>query len=235
MQERKTQNVLQLMVRQMKSKRAPGGGRKPKGQFSQLSSTLTIRIPDDMRKQLEDEAAVKDESMAQRLMWHLRQSFYLQHDKERDPALRGLLYLISNLAENLSLEGPASEFRTFWRTNWYAFVAFKIAVGKLLDALEEPPKPSPRAQKQFKELLEREAELGHLSPEYARARSSPDALGASEFSRLWRDVHRIDPLSERERELIRMRPQIERELYTLPKAWKALELKSKVKKDKSHD
>ena len=40
-------------------KRRPGGGRRPKGEFSQLSSTLTIRIPDEMRKQLEDEAANK--------------------------------------------------------------------------------------------------------------------------------------------------------------------------------
>ena len=217
-------------------KRKGTAGRKPKGEFSQLSSTLTIRIPDDMRKQLEDEAAAKDESMAQRLMWHLRQSFNRQQDKDRDPALHALLYLIGYLAEDLSLEGPASEFRTYWRTSWTAFVAFKIAVGKLLDALEEPPKPTPRDQKIFKELCERETELGHLSPEYARARSSPDALGAFEFAILRERASRTDPLSETEREYIRLFPKREREFYTLPKAWKALELpepKTRKAKDKS--
>jgi hypothetical protein len=220
----------------MKRNRAPGGGRKPKGEFSQLSSTLTIRIPEDMRKQLEDEAAAKGESMAQRLLWHLRQSFNRQQDKDRDPALYALLYLIGNLAENLSLEGPASEFRTYWRTDWYAFLAFKHAALMLLDALEEPPKPSPHDHKRFKEMCEHAAEMGDYSPEYAKARYSPMALGTREFDLLRDKTLGTDALSETEREYIRLFPQRERELYTLPKAWKALELpepKTPKAKDKS--
>jgi hypothetical protein len=221
----------------MNRKRVRGGGRKPKGQFSQLSSTLTIRIPDDMRKQLESEAVAKNESMAQRLMWHLRQSFNRESDKERDPALQGLLYMIANLAENLSHEGPPSESQTYWRTGWFTFRAFKVAVGKLLDALEEPPVPShyPFTDKFLKQAVERMVTDGY-DREFARSfitiRKSPENLGFFEFSRVWENAHRTAPLSERERQLSHMFPTLERDVYTLPKAWKALELKSKTRKPK---
>jgi hypothetical protein len=126
-------------------KRAPGGGRKPKGGFSQLSSTLTIRIPDDMRKQLESEAAEKNESMAQRLMWHLRQSFNRERDRERDPALHGLFSLISAMANNLSgvdyaepAEAARLRRRSPWRNDRFHFQAFKLGVEGLLNMLDEP-------------------------------------------------------------------------------------------------
>src|SRR5262245_17660810 len=174
----------------MKRKRAPGGGRKPKGEFSQLSSTLTIRIPDDMRKQLEDEAAAKGDSMAQRLLCHLRQSFNRERDKKRDPALQGLLLMIANIAEVLShLEGPKSEFGTYWLTNWFTFRAFKVAAHHLLEALEEPPTPShyPFTQKYLNEWVEMMVKDGN-DPDFAtrwvEMRSSPEGVGGYEFSRL---------------------------------------------------
>ena len=86
----------------MKRKRASGGGRKPKGEFSQLTSSLTIRIPDDMRRELESEAAGNNSSMGQTLLWHLRQSLNREREKERDPALQGLLFMIAQLADALA-------------------------------------------------------------------------------------------------------------------------------------
>jgi hypothetical protein len=202
----------------MKRKRAPGGGRKPKGEFSQLSSTLTIRIPDDMRKQLEDEAAAKGESMAQRLLWHLRQSFNRQHDRDRDPALHALLYMIGYLAENISLDSPTPPSRTYWRTDWYAFVAFKSAVVMLLDVLEEPPEPPPDVHKRFKEMSKQAEERGGYFPDNAYS------LGHREFDLLLDRARWTNPLSEAEREYNRLFPAREHDSYSLPKAWKALEL-----------
>ena len=83
----------------MKQKRAPGGGRKAK---AGPTSSLTFRIPDDMRKQLEREAAEKAATVSDRLQWHLRRSFNRQQEEERDPALQGLLVLIAVVGDVLA-------------------------------------------------------------------------------------------------------------------------------------
>jgi hypothetical protein len=231
----------------MKRKRAPGGGRKPKGEFSQLTSSLTIRIPDDMRKQLESEAAIGGHSVAQTLLWHLRQSFDRKRAKERDPALAGLILLIDSLAGRLSGsdalvrsldnseagKAARSELQALWRINSFRFRAFKFAVGKLLAALEEPPDEGldPITKKRLKEW-----EKFPVTKPALEAHKSPEALGAWVFAGLWEGAHRTAPLSEAEREVFRKYPLIgeliERNFYALPKALKALELKPKTTKPK---
>jgi hypothetical protein len=125
----------------MKRKRAPGGGRKPKGEFSQLTSSLTIRIPEDMRKQLESEAASKDQSVAQVLLWHLRRSFNRDRERERNSATRAFCFLISVLADKIrwAVGAPTEE----WQNNPFVFRSFKIGVAKLLDAFEPKGKIRP--------------------------------------------------------------------------------------------
>src|SRR5215510_10841516 len=129
----------------MKRKRAPGGGRKAK---AGPTSSLTFRIPDDLRKHLEREAAEKAVNVSDRLLWHLRRSFNRQRDEERDPALQGLLVLIARLAEDIAggeytaNKEARSWHRREWRIDLFNFRAFKFAVKKLLDTLEEPPKSS---------------------------------------------------------------------------------------------
>src|SRR5215467_10799233 len=129
----------------MKRKRAPGGGRKAK---AGPTSSLTFRIPDDLRKQLEREAAEKTVNVSDRLLWHLRWSFDRQHDEERDPALQGLLVLIARLAEDvaggkyMADKDARSWHRREWRTDLFKFRTFKFALKKLLDTLEEPPESS---------------------------------------------------------------------------------------------
>jgi hypothetical protein len=168
-------------------KRAPGGGRKPKGQFSQLSSTLTIRIPDDMRRQLEEEASARNESLAQRLMWHLRQSFNREQEKERDPALQALLFLIAQLVEHMTVailephKDVRSLSRSRWRKDLFLFRAFKIAVGKLLDAMEEPPGPL-RPLPPVEHPPDLNPKLDKL---FEEVRKSPEAFADWHFSTIW--------------------------------------------------
>jgi hypothetical protein len=227
----------------MKRKRAAGGGRKPKGEFSQLTSSLTIRIPEDMRKQLESEAAARGQSVAQVLLWHLRQSFNLRHDRERDPALQGLLFMIGQLAERIGggrysggryildadYRPHLSENKREWRTDLFKFRAFKFAVGQLLDTLKEPPgKIRPMTKQQAKE-----ADIFNGGPEFIKEMvelfKSPESLGAFEFKRMWMKVTRDDPLSEEILEVMRKDPiyarVAEREYYGFQRARKALELK----------
>jgi hypothetical protein len=249
-------------------KRASGGGRKPKGEFSKLSSTLTIRIPDDMRRRLESEAAEKNESMAQRLMWHLRQSFNRELENRRDPALRGLLYMIGHLADqfgkysarlpeekeiyesetqrhqrifSMPEEGDQDESdldlqpESQWRTDWRAFRAFKVAVGKLFATLEEPPISAwfPLTEKQRKKVIEGMVKAGDprsLAKASVAHRFKPaEEWGEEEFSYLLQEVQ-TRPLTTELRELHRRYPEFEREFYTLPKAWKAVQLDPKREK-----
>jgi hypothetical protein len=224
----------------MKRKRAPGGGRKAK---AGPTSSLTFRIPDDMRKQLEREAAEKEVNVSDRLLWHLRRSFNRQRDEERDPALQGLLMLIARLAEAIAVgEIPdgvdkylRSRLRREWRTDLFQFRAFKFAAKKLLDTIEEPPESSSQITEEAREKFALEAaERFGTSPEFTKlfleVYKSPEAMGAWVFGNLWkRFTHSHLPFTEDEQRMMVKHPVIgvamEREYYDFQKARKALELK----------
>src|SRR5262245_50715977 len=207
----------------MKRKRAPGGGRKPKAGVS--TSSLTFRIPDDLRRQLE--AEVTNGGVAKRLVWHLRRSFNRQREEERDPALSNLLFLISQLAEELSggqlMKSADKDLRLHlqrqWRTDLFNFRAFKLAVRKLLDALEEPadksadPDLTDEQRKRVtitEEDRERVAREHGGGPEFIKlyldAYKSPETLADHEFKNLMMRAQRTHPMTDRERELIREDP-----------------------------
>jgi hypothetical protein len=224
-----------------KRKRAPGGGRKAR---SGPTSSLTFRIPDDLRHQLELEATA-GATVSERLLWHLRRSFNRKREEERDPALQGLLFLIARLAERLSTAiYRADEIQSknkLWRTDNFKFRAFKVAVKKLLDALEEPP-PKPAIPE---EGIRHVFKKWSTDPEFLKTMvenyKSPEALGASEFTDLWSDVMRSDE-GFTDADYQRMR-QVERdypghpytninvrENYGFRDARKALNIKSKTKR-----
>jgi hypothetical protein len=120
----------------MKRKRAPGAGRKPKVGLS--TSSLTFRIPHALRKNLESQAAERGSSIAEALIWHLRRSLNRRREEERDPAMRALCFLISQIAKSTSPPAPGSDKSGVWRSNPFFFAAFKLAVAQLLDALTPP-------------------------------------------------------------------------------------------------
>jgi hypothetical protein len=177
----------------MKHKRAPGGGRKPKVGIA--TSSLTIRIPDDMRLQLESEADAKNESVAQRLLWHLRQSFNREDERKRDPAMRALCFLIARLADDvvgLYSEGKP-EFS--WRSDPFFFRAFKIAVAKLLDALE--PKGEmrvPQIPEPFKSHA-KEQTGDSLLWRFYQSYKTPEDRGQVAAEYVWGDMQRYSQMS----------------------------------------
>jgi hypothetical protein len=222
----------------MKRKRAPGGGRKAR---AGPTSSLTFRIPDDMRKQLEREAAEKEVNVSDRLLWHLRRSFNRQRDEERDPALQGLLVVIARLAEDVAGgeyvpdKEVRSQLRRGWRTDLFQFRAFKFAVKKLLDTLEEPPPDAYELTEEQREQFAREsAEHFGAGPEFntlfLSIHKSPEAMGSWVFGNLWkRFTHSHLPFTENELRMMVEHPVLgvawEREYYDFQKARKALELK----------
>ena len=119
----------------MARKRAPGGGRKPKG-AAPMRSQLTIRMPDDLRTELEAAARKRGHNLTDELLWRLRLSFAKEREQRRDPAMRALTFLIGELAENVHL--GLRSFRTKWHKNPFMFQALKLGTTKLLDAIAPP-------------------------------------------------------------------------------------------------
>jgi Arc-like DNA binding domain len=120
-----------------KRKRAPGGGRKPKGDFSELTSPLSIRMPAEMREQLEASANDNGRSVSQEVLRRIQGSFSQDRDRARDPAMRALCFLIAQLAGYVAgFTDPQGRPYFDWRTDRFFFRAFKLAMAKVLDALE---------------------------------------------------------------------------------------------------
>ena len=197
----------------IKRKRAAGGGRRPKGPFSGLTSSLTIRIPAEMRQQLED-AAQRSGNISQELLRRLADSFYRDRDRARDPAMRALCFLIAETAHQAVGIHLGEEERPIgsWRDDPFFFRAFKIAVGKLLDELEPPGPIRPPVMKWFGAF-----------DKLTRSYETPQARGEYAADYIWNALLTA-PASPAERENERRRagkidsPSAWREFYGMPDA-----------------
>jgi hypothetical protein len=117
----------------MKQKRKSQAGRKPAGPFAHNTGQLTIRMPDDLRFELERSANKKGWSLTQELLWRVRSSYMRRREEERrTPATRALCFLIGEIAQQAGL--TISE----WHRCPFAFRAFRLAAARLLEALEPP-------------------------------------------------------------------------------------------------
>jgi Arc-like DNA binding domain len=121
-----------------KRKNIRGAGRKPQGEFGQLTSPFSLRMPEDLRKRLEVAAEKSGRSTSQELLARLNTSFARERDQNRDPAVGAICFLISQLAKEFTLLKkmiPAQK-EVRWHQIPFVFRTFKLAVGGLLDALE---------------------------------------------------------------------------------------------------
>jgi hypothetical protein len=225
-----------------KRKRAPGGGRKPNPNKKMMFSTrLEPGVLTALKAAAEKWPGQNVSTFAEFL---INKGLREREEAKRDPALKGLLFLIAQLAErfgggNLAASIPETVVRSAlqkeWRTDLFTFRAFKIAVGKLLEALEEPPAPWMPITKKQREAyaMERAKKFGDdpaFTKLFLETYKSPESLAAYEFAHFWTSVVKSDlPFTEREREWMRDDPRlgrvVEREYYGFQGALKALELK----------
>jgi hypothetical protein len=193
------------MDKPMAGKRGKSG-RKPKGEFSKLTSSLTIRIPDDMRRRLGLAANRNGCSLTQELLWRLEKSF--EQDlkfSSSDPPARALTFLFEeNLSwvfeacELLDLEGDKQRADD-WHLDRFIFRTFRIAVCRLLEALE--PKGEIRPLFNRKKLAEfAEPELKKYPPEDAdlarvslASWKSPETRAEYIANSIWSSLHRTIP------------------------------------------
>ena len=219
-----------------KRKRAPGGGRKPNPNKKVMFST---RLEPHVMAALKEAAASWPGGNVSAFTEYLiERGLRERSERERDPALRGLLFMIAQLAERVSggQYTPDADVRSYfqqeWRTDLFKFRAFKFAIGKLLDALEEPPgeiRPA-MTEEQAKDANK----FFGTSPEFMKLMveiyKSPESLGAHQFANLWTQVVKSDlPFTEAERKMMLKDPifgrVMEREYYGFQRARKALELR----------
>jgi hypothetical protein len=239
-----------------KRKRAPGGGRKPNPNKKVMFST---RLEPQVLAQLKAAAADWPGGNVSAFTEFLINRALRERDEEkRDPALKALLYFIAQLAEHIS--GAAylapnegrSEFLAAWRTDLFRFRAFKLAVRKLLDALEEPPgqeiKPKegklsfstiitlPDDYLTLKKQLSPE-DFGSMLDRLFEEGMTPENFATSAFDSFWRQANKIAPRLPREVEqaVFAYNKALEREFYALPKALRDLKLKSKTDKPEGND
>ena len=234
-----------------KRKRAPGAGRKPQGQISGLTSVISIRMPNEMRKELEAAANKSGKSVTQELLRRLQDSFHRDRDKSRDPGLRALCFLIGEAAERVgALRSALRPGRApLWRNDRFSFAAFKLTVAKLLDILEpEEELKSPLTVEVTESALRKIKSNFKMPPELAdyilKSYKSPEALSNSIFLNIWSALLRATAKSEEPKyeALLRATPKLrkewEHEFYAMSDARRDLGIKLRGKgheRRASHD
>jgi hypothetical protein len=88
-------------------------------------------MPDELRAELEASAKRRGRGISDELIGRLLASFSREREDKLDPTTRALNFLFSKLAWEAH-----RGFRGKWHQNPFMFRAFKLAVAKLLDALE---------------------------------------------------------------------------------------------------
>lgn len=231
-------------------KKIRGAGRKPQGEFSQLTSPFSLRMPEDLRKQLEGAAKKSGRSVSQELLIRLNVSFARERDMERDPAMRALCFLIAEIAsqvvgphkfnEETKTETPIHN----WRFEPFFYRAFKLAVGRILDLLEpmgdiSPPKI--RIEFGPNSGLATQAEADQLAGILKQSFSSPEARADYAIDYILRWLIEAPQWSPEDRENERRRlegigmPSFLREFYGMSDAVKDLSINISTAPDAARD
>jgi hypothetical protein len=201
MQDDYNTSVLQIMELGMKQKRkrAPGGGRKPTGPFTRNAAQLTIRMPADMRTELEAAAQKQGWSLTQELLWRLRVSLSKERVDRRSPSVRALCFLISETAESVS------NLPVEWHRDPFLFRGLKLAITKVLDALE----PAGEMRSPFEKMLQqvepglRAALPDHFMKWVTDAWRTPETLADFAASATLRSFFQPKQFSEDEKAALR--------------------------------
>ena len=118
-----------------KKKRAPGAGRKPKGDFANLSTHFSVRMPAALDEQVKAACKRSGHTRNQEILTRLQNSFWRELDEENPRSLRALCFMIAQIPENS------------WRTDAYNFRAFRHAVIGLFDKLDPGGTPGLRRRR----------------------------------------------------------------------------------------
>jgi hypothetical protein len=196
-----------------KKARAPGAGRKPRGDYRGKAATFTTRIQPELRAALDKAARESNRSLSQEVERRLDESFKIAAKIARDfgpPHIAAFSHLVSEV-------GRMAELMTGkrWREDRFTFEAFKSAVNILLDRL---------AYDGDLQLPERCAlsanETDRHSPGFGEQMRRPDGVGAAIALGLWSQIEMSDTPPPRKG------VHLANQFYALPKVRRDLGLKS---------
>ena len=120
----------------MPRKRAPGAGRKPKGEFAGKAATFTTRIRPDTRSALEQGAQRSGLSLSQYVEFLLRHAALKPSGKE-EQRNQALARAIATLAENIERATGLS-----WKNDAFTAQAVRSAIDALLFRFAPGPSDS---------------------------------------------------------------------------------------------
>ena len=199
----------------MARKRAPGGGRKPKGP-TPMRSQLTVRMPDDLRAELEMAAQKRGRNLTDELIGRLRRSFSREREERRDPAMRALCHLISEMGRRNLRTGRSK--KPAWHRDRFTFRAFKLALAQMLDALEPSGEIRPPTD---------------MTDMYGRPFQTPEALAKYAAADVLYGLFHSEPLTREHKAMLledyrqlgipELLPEFERELYAFADARRDLQ------------
>ena len=122
-------------------KRAPGAGRKPRGEGP--AQHLTFRLAPEVRQQLELEAKRNNRTLSHEVELRLRASVAMPA-RQGDRQSRALAYLVGQIATVFQAADRKDDTPEFnWRSDPFDFVALKSAIAQLLDRLAPKGEPGP--------------------------------------------------------------------------------------------
>jgi hypothetical protein len=114
-------------------RRAPGGGRKPKGRFVGNTERINVRYTPAIKTQLEIAAAKNGRSLPQEIQERLERTFDEDAYECRDPAMTALLCMVGRAASQF-VRGGKKDLPA-WRTDPSEFEGFKAAIDRILERL----------------------------------------------------------------------------------------------------
>jgi hypothetical protein len=166
-----------------KKKRAPGGGRKPKGEYANRAASLTMRISAELKASLKRQAVQNRRSLSQEAERLLRDAmeFPKTFKKQwRDDHYYGLGRMVARLAWTVEIAtgvaDPFNSTRRTWMEDPFTAAALRAAIDIALGGLAPAGEIEPPAKVQARA----EGHSKFLSPERAKFYQTPEGVGEIE-------------------------------------------------------
>lgn len=161
-------------------KRAPGGGRKPKGEIKGKDAAFSTRITAQTRRALEETAKRHGRSVSQEAEIALRTYLSKPAGESRN---RALAFIIGHLAEGIEATTGKS-----WRDDVFTGVALHFAIEMAMTYLVPERVPDPEVPQRVLDLVQK------MPPDIAQQYTNAGRLGALRGLNLMTEIESVTPV-----------------------------------------
>jgi hypothetical protein len=127
----------------VKRTRAPGGGRKPQGEYQGKAATISTRITPELRRDLDAYARNKRYSLSQGVEHLLRSALDREKESRRAPEFRAFVLLLGEVLRRMGstvdpTETASTRSTKTWLNDRSRYETFRQSILLLLDKLAPP-------------------------------------------------------------------------------------------------